>query len=194
LFLRGKFFGVSDAFAALGLPRRPSIEPAAVQESFRSLAARLHPDRCGGDPAPLARINAARKTLLSNAARLRHLLDLTFPPASPPAPPPPDFQLFSQIGALGRSIDAFADQRERSTSALSAALLRQEAARLEAVLSDASTKLGTLRAGIEADIRRLDALWPDVPPAELSSLAGRATFIERWEETLRQSEIRLAGG
>jgi len=185
---------VSDAFAALGLPRRPYLAPVTVQERFRDLAARLHPDRCGGDPEPLARLNAARKTLLSNAARLSHLRELTFPAAPPRSLPSPDFELFSLLGSLGNNVETLVGKRAQSISSLTAALLHQEAAQLESSIAQASKKLGALHEEILAEIQRLDAMWPDTSSETLAEISNRAAYCERWTESLRQAGIRLAGG
>ncbi len=194
MLLWGKLLGVSDDFEALGLPPRPYLDPDTVQGQFRDLAARIHPDRCGGDPEPLARLNNARKTLLSDAARLRHLLDITFSLPTSPSSVPPDFQLFSLIGTIGRDVDTLVAKRTQAASALTAALLHQQTTRLESSIADTSKRLAALRGEILEDIRRLDRLWPDVSAADLAAISSRAAYCERWTESLRQVGVRLAGG
>lgn len=185
---------MTDAFAELGVPRRPHVDPSLVEARFRERAASSHPDRNGGDPAALTRLNAARKTLSSEAARLRHLLEITFPALPPEARFSPDFEMFSLVGTLSRAAEALAAKRDLATSSIATALLQQETLTLQSSLQEAAKTLAAKQRDLSEKIRALDARWPDVPAAALAELAENAAFCERWSESLRRAGVRLLGG
>lgn len=185
---------MTDAFAELGVPRRPLLDPSLVEARFRELAASSHPDRNGGDPAALTRLNAARKTLSSDASRLRHLLEITFPAFTPEAGFSPDFEMFSLVGTLSRSAEALAAKRDLATSSIAAALLQQETLALQNSLQAAAETLAARQRDLLEKICALDARWPDVPAADLAGLAENAAYCEKWSESLRRAGVRLLGG
>lgn len=185
---------MTDAFAELGVPRRPHVDRTLVESNFRERAAACHPDRNGGDPSALARLNAARKTLSSEAARLKHLLAIAFPTFAPQTRFSPDFEMFSLVGTLARSAEALATKRESASSALAAALLEKESVALQDSVREAARVLGARRDEVSEQLLALDAKWPDIPAEELAGLAENAAFCERWSESLRLARLRLLGG
>jgi molecular chaperone HscB len=74
----------ADKFAVLGLPRRYDIDPARLDEQFRALSRKLHPDRFARASAKERRfsleqttlVNDAYRTLRDPARRAEHLLEL----------------------------------------------------------------------------------------------------------------------
>ena len=62
--------GPTSAYAALGL--EPGADRAAVEEAYRRLIKRYHPDRSGGDAARAAEINRAYFELRQPPERLDH--------------------------------------------------------------------------------------------------------------------------
>jgi molecular chaperone HscB len=74
----------SDRFAVLGLPRRYDIDDAGLDERFRALSRKLHPDRFARASAKERRfsleqitlVNDAYRTLRDPARRAEHLLEL----------------------------------------------------------------------------------------------------------------------
>ncbi len=73
-----------DLFAALDLPRRLTIDPAALERAYHDLSRRLHPDRFAAAPAKIraaslratANLTRAYRTLRDPAARGRYWLEL----------------------------------------------------------------------------------------------------------------------
>ena len=153
-----------------------------------------HPDRCGGAPEPLARLNEARGILSSQTARLRHLLNFVAPPENPEARFQPDFDLFSSVGALSRRAEILSARHEQATSALTAALARSEIEALEKEMAPAVERLNLLSQALEKKIRQLDERWPDVKAHELAVLAEEACFYQNWQRSLREARTRLLGG
>ncbi|GAC1346342.1 MAG: Fe-S protein assembly co-chaperone HscB [Myxococcales bacterium] len=75
---------VIDKFAALGLPRLFDLHPTRLEETFKSLSRKLHPDRFARAPSKERRFSLEQTTLLNDAyrtlkepvRRAEHLLEL----------------------------------------------------------------------------------------------------------------------
>jgi molecular chaperone HscB len=73
-----------DRFATLGLPRAYELDESALEERYRSLSRKLHPDRFARAPPKERRfsleqttlLNDAYRTLKDPARRAEHLLEL----------------------------------------------------------------------------------------------------------------------
>jgi molecular chaperone HscB len=76
LFLRGKFFRVTDYFALLAQPHRPWLDLEKLEEKYRELARQTHPDQSDRGTNEFAEINEAYRTLRDPKSRLQHLLAL----------------------------------------------------------------------------------------------------------------------
>lgn len=185
---------MTDAFAEFGIGRRPLLDRRAVDARYHGLAALRHPDRLAGDQAPLTRLNEARKILLSDPARLLHLLHLTFPEAPAANSFSPDFEIFSLIGNLEKSTAAFMQKYEQTDSPIAKALLKTEAVALENAVREAGEKIDALGRLVLSKIRDLDSRWPDVTAGELARVAEEAAFFQKWSESLRKSSVSLLGG
>jgi molecular chaperone HscB len=76
--------GVVDKFAVLGFPRAYDLEERALEESFRALSRKLHPDRFARATPRERRfsleqttiLNDAHRTLRDPVKRAEHLLEL----------------------------------------------------------------------------------------------------------------------
>src|SRR4030095_8723715 len=119
---------MSDAFAALGEPRRPWIDVEQLKAKFLRLSVEVHPDRFHGDEdvakaeagQRYLELNTAFQTLREPRTRLSHLLELETG-AKPPAIqriPPGTMELFVEVGEACREADAFLSRRASVTSPL----------------------------------------------------------------------------
>lgn len=185
---------MTDAFAEFGFEKRPWLDPQVLQSRYHELASIRHPDRCGGVPHPLSRLNEARGILASPSSRLRHLLNFLPPPANPECHFQPDFDLFSSVGDLSRRAEILATKRDQATSPLTAVLAKSEIDTLEKELLPAVERLNGLARALEEKILGLDARWPDVRADELAVLAEEDGFYQNWQRTLREARTRLLGG
>jgi curved DNA-binding protein CbpA len=192
LFLRGKLFRVTDAFAEFGVEKRPWLDPVALQSRYHELAVVRHPDKCGGDPLPLARLNEARRILASPPARLAHLLALTCSQEMAAKKFEPDFELFSQVGTLAERAAHISEKCD--SSPLAAAVVGAEAASLRKEISPALDRIDLRIHALEKKIRFMDASWPDVAPQDLTLLAEEFSFLMKWRQSLRAARTRLLGG
>lgn len=69
---------MTDAFAIMGFPRSPWLDPDEVRAAFQRLAACAHPDR-SGSTADFSTLSNAYTILREPASRLRHFLSLEAP-------------------------------------------------------------------------------------------------------------------
>jgi len=191
--MRRELFGVTDAFAEFGIGRRPLPDRRAVDLRYHELAALRHPDRIGGDPLPLTRLNEARRILISNPERLLHLLQLTYPDTRTAPAFSPDFETFALVGNLENSAAAFLLKYEQADSPIAKALLHSDAIALENAFKEAREKIASLSGIAVSKIQALDSRWPDVSAGELSRAAEESAFFQKWSETLRKSSARLLG-
>lgn len=185
---------MTDAFAEFGIGRRPLLDRRAVDIRYHELAVLRHPDRIGGDPAPLTRLNEARRILLSDPARLLHLLRLTYPETRTDPAFAPDFEIFALIGNLEKSADAFVQKSGRADSPIARALLKADAVALEKAVKEAGEKIDGLGRIVFSKIQDLDSRWPDVTADELARVAEESAFFQKWSESLRKSSVSLLGG
>ena len=158
---------MDDFFEVFGLPRRLSLDAAALQGRFYELSRRAHPDFHVGAPpgeqarilAAAARLNAAYRTLRDPVARIEYLVRLEEGrdtkeggEAKPPAPPELLEEMFeiqetlAEATAGGTLADTtrktLAAQRERLQARLEA-----EEARLTGPLSSAWDAAGDAERG-----------------------------------------------
>ena len=59
-----------DPFALLGLPRRFHLDAAAVDEAYRAVAKRVHPDKFAARPAVERRMSLQWTATLNDARRV----------------------------------------------------------------------------------------------------------------------------
>ncbi len=181
---------MTDAFAEFGVERRPWLDPASLQARYHELAAVRHPDKCGGDPLPLARLNEARGILSSHPLRLRHLIALDTSREMTAEKFVPDFELFSQIGMLTKMAGQISGENRSASSPPAAA----EAALLQKKISAALERINLQLESLEGKIRSLDAVWPDRNPNDLNRIAEEFSYLKKWRDSLRDARTLLLGG
>ena len=169
MFLRGELFRVTDAFAEFGMERRPWLDSSALQSRYHELAVIRHPDKCGGDPLPLSRLNEARGILSSPPLRLRHLLELASSPGPIEKHFAPDFDLFARVGELARRAEQISETS--ASSPLAAAVARAQCASLSEEIASALGRINVRLEALEEKNLSLNASWPDVAPQEIALLA-----------------------
>jgi hypothetical protein len=176
-----------DPFDLLGLPRRPWLDAADVRAAFQEHARELHPDARGGDAEEFARLNAAQAALSHPAARLRLLAG-----GSAPRAIATDADLFLRIGAAVQEARGVRARLDEATSPLARALLASEIAEVRPELDACAVRVEAALLEAEAELRALDAAWPEVMPAGLSTLAARFDRLLRWRRELVDRALELA--
>ena len=117
---------VTDAFALLGLPRLPWLDPAVVRDQFLAASRDQHPDRHhGSSEAERARVqsaytglNAAQQCLRESRTRITHLLELETGarPRDVVQLPAGVNALFGPVGAACHGADQCLREREAARS------------------------------------------------------------------------------
>jgi len=168
----------ADYFSFLGLPRKLQIDPAQLDERFRELSRKFHPDFHHNAPAAERRaslerssyLNDAYRTLKDPISRLQYLLQQEGLAASGPAEAtkqvPP--ALLEEVFALNEELDEIRDLRA------SGAPPEQWQARLERARQPIEKK----RAEHGAKLQELAAQWDAGGGADVLK-ALRDRFLER---------------
>jgi len=158
-----------DYFSFMGLPRRLTLDPAELEQRFRTLSRQFHPDYFyNATPAErrasLERssyLNDAYRTLKQPIARVEYLLQLEgFAPAESGNKVPP--ALLEEVFALNEELDEIRDLRA------SGAPPDEWKARLEKARGPIERKRDAHEAGLQEVSTRWDAL-----------LEARAGIVER---------------
>jgi molecular chaperone HscB len=158
-----------DYFSFMGLARRLILDPAELEQRFRTLSRQFHPDYFyNATPAErrasLERssyLNDAYRTLKQPIARVEYLLQLEgFAPAESGNKVPP--ALLEEVFALNEELDEIRDLRASGAPA------DEWKARLEKARGPIERKRDTHEAGLQEVSTRWDAL-----------LEARAGIVER---------------
>jgi molecular chaperone HscB len=178
-----------DYFSFLGLPRKLTLDTAAIEAPFRSLSRQFNPDyfhnaTAGERRASLERssyLNDAYRTLKQPISRISYLLELegfgtmAHAPDGPPADAVPP-ALLEEVFMLNEELDAV---RELRRSGAPTAMLRER-------LERARAPIDAKRAEHERELVALAARWDALvdrgaPPAERRSVleALRGRMLER---------------
>lgn len=149
-----------DYFAFMGLPRRLSLDPAELEQRFRTLSRQFHPDYFYNATPPERRaslerssyLNDAYRTLKQPIARAEYLLQLEgFAPAESGNKVPPS--LLEEVFALNEELDEIRDQRASGAPA------EAWKARLEKARGPIERKRDEHEAGLAELSSRWDALF-----------------------------------
>jgi molecular chaperone HscB len=174
-----------DYFSFLGLPRKLNVEPARLEQNFRSLSRQFHPDYFYNAPpaerrASLERssyLNDAYRTLRQPIARISYLLELEGLGASgagdgskevPPA-------LLEEVFALNEELDEIRELREAGG----------DVARLRTRLEQARAPIERKR---EEHERRIQELSDRYDSQAGSSAAERKATLEALREQLLEQK------
>ncbi len=167
-----------DYFAFLGVPRKLNLDPAALEQRFRTLSRQFHPDffynaSPGERRASLERssyLNDAYRTLKNPVARAEYLLGLEgFSPRSEQegANVKVPAALLEEVFALNEELDEVRDLRS------SGAAPEVWRARLEQARAPIEAK----RAAHEADLTDLSARWDALAAGGAAESGGREAIL-----------------
>ena len=176
-----------DYFAFLGLPRKLTFDSQILEQRFRDLSRRFHPDyfynaSSAERVASLERssyLNDAYRTLRNPVSRVEHLLAIEgMPPAKSEdgtAKVPPS--LLEEVFALNEELDDIRECRESGA----------DAGRLRARLEDARRPIDRKREEHERQLRELSATWDR--QVDASATERRATLDALRERLLERNYI-----
>jgi curved DNA-binding protein CbpA len=175
----------------LGLPRRPGLDEADLQEKYLRLAARWHPDAPTGDGGKFRELQEARKTLKDPAARLRHLLDLEGYENPPGGKFQPPADLFLEVAEALEAAKRIAARLSAAPSSLARALLTGERVAVERKIRQVMHDLAGHRNRCLAQISECDARWPEKNLPHLDRIRNEMVYLIRWENELRERGFLL---
>jgi hypothetical protein len=203
-----------DAFALLGEPRRPWLDPEALKQKFLPLSAESHPDRIHSASdeekeratSRYAELNAAYNTLREPRDRLLHLLELELgaKPRDVQRIPPGTMDLFVEVGQLCRDVDAFLSQRSNVTSPLLKVQMFERGMEWTDKLQALQQRINAKRDELAAEVQQMNSLWDAAPPAgspartaalpldRLEQIYRVFSYITRWTEQIQERVIQLA--
>ena len=174
-----------DYFSFLGLPRTLNLDPAALEQQFRTLSRQFHPDFFyNATPAErrasLERssyLNDAYRTLKQLPSRVAYLLDVegVLKPADHETGKKVPASLLEEVFALNEELDEVRDLR---TSGAAADVWK---ARLERARAPIEAKQAAHEADLQDLSARWDALGPDCDGGEREAIlnALRDCVLER---------------
>jgi molecular chaperone HscB len=181
----------ADYFAFFGLPRKLTLDLAALELRFHSLSWKLHPDnfvRASEDERQLSldrssQLNDAYRTLRDPVGRVEYLLGLAGMrkegQKKQQAPP----ELLEEVFELNESLDELREARASGGNAATMAGLR---VKLEA----AQLKFESSLAEVDQELVRVSAEWDRVLDSGADD-AAKEKLMERMNEILnRRSYIR----
>lgn len=205
---------MTDAFALLGLPRRPWLDPDDLQRVFHERSAAWHPDRHHGAPESqraeaskvYSELNAAHQLLREPRDRLLHLLELEAGarPRDIQRIPPGTMDLFVEVGQACRDCDAFLQRRGPATSPMLKLKSMQEAMEWAERLAGVSSRVRSKETSLLGDLRAMNAAWDSAPavgdahrpgalPLEQLEQTYRAmSYVSRWLAQVRERVVLLA--
>jgi molecular chaperone HscB len=181
-----------DYFSFMGLPRRLTVDPAELEQRFRTLSRQFHPDYFyNATPAErrasLERssyLNDAYRTLRQPIARVEYLLQLEgFAPAESGNKVPP--ALLEEVFALNEELDEIRDLRASGAPA----------EELKARLEKARGPIERKRDAHEAGLREVSARWDALLEARAGIVERRPVLEALRERVLERNYINnlLAG-
>lgn len=206
---------MTDAYALLGEPRRPWIDPEAIKARFHERSLPIHPDRFHGSTdaektganQQFAELSAAYHVLKEPRERLLHLLELESGgrPRDIQRIPPGTMDLFVEIGQTCRDADQFLQGRVEAPSPMLKLKQLQQSLEWNDRLSGLQQRVDAKQAELQQELTRLNAVWAavDATPAgperraklpleELEQLYRAMSYVGRWTEQLRERVAQLA--
>jgi DnaJ-domain-containing protein 1 len=203
---------VVDNFALLDRPRRPWLDPASLKERFLALSSAVHPDRVHQASASerqaaqerYTELNGAYQCLRQPKERLQHLLALErgAKPAQVQRIPPRLMDMSLEVAQLCREADQFLARKRATASPLLQVPLFEQGQEWTEKLRALKEQLGSKQAALEAELKGLDAAWPQAMAAggqrresalqRLEELYLLMSFFGRWSTQLQERLFELA--
>lgn len=206
---------MTDAFALLGFPRRPWLDPDALKARFHEVSAPLHPDRFHSGTSgerelaqqQFADLSAAFHTLKEPRERLIHLLELESGqrPRDIQKIPPGTMDLFVDIGQACRAADEFLRDRPEAPSPMLKLKQLQQSLEWNDRLTELQNRVNARNTELTTELRELNAVWDSVqfapgdpsrasalPLERLEQLYRAMSYVGRWTEQLRERLAQLA--
>jgi hypothetical protein len=190
---------MTNFFALLELPESLSLDPEAVENSWREKSRALSDAADFGDGASESGpaldhpdLNQARSTLSDPALRLAHWLALRAPGAPADRSIDPSLMdLFAAISpVLGKTDEVLARHRH-ATTALAKAMLTREAIEAQLQVQGLLAQIQPLRHTITDQLDSIERAGASGDYQPASRALGQLRFLKRWEEQCRERLLSL---
>lgn len=204
---------VGDAFAILGQPRQPWLDPDALKSRFLLLSTEAHPDRfhhlslsereVAGEQ--FGELNTAYNCLRDTKTRLQLLLHVEQgrKPREIQAFPDALMSQFAEVSQACRQVDRFLTQKEHTASPLLKAALAEQGMgwsdQLEATLANLQAK----QTALETELKEMNRKWETAPPtgsperlpwlplARLEEIYRDISYLARWTGQIRERLVQV---
>ncbi|HMP84720.1 MAG TPA: hypothetical protein PKA41_18665 [Verrucomicrobiota bacterium] len=199
---------MTDYFALFNEPRRPCLDADALKKKFHSLSVELHPDKIhsagsaekDGAARRYAELNSAFNCLRETPSRLRHLIELESGRKAVDLLQMPDdlADLFMEVGALCRQVDAFLKEKAAVSSPLLLAQLFERGQSWVDQLQAVQRRINDRQAALRIRLQELDSEWMTEPTGGASLLPRLEevwrlmSFYGRWSGQLQERVAQLA--
>lgn len=181
---------MTNFFALLGLSESLSLDPDAVENSWREKSSTIGDSADASNSA--ADLNEARATLSDPTRRLAHWLALR----APGAPldrriDPALMDLFAAISPVLETTDQVLTRLRRTTTALAKAVLTREAIHAQLKIQELLQEIRPLRTAISDQFASIEEAGKaeDYQPA--ARALGQLKFLKRWEEQCQERLLAL---
>lgn len=199
---------MTDYFALFDEPRRPCLDGDTLKRKFHMLSVELHPDKVhsAGNSEKVAaasrfaELNSAFNCLRETSARLRHLIELEAGRKAMDLQQMPNdlADLFMEVGALCRQVDAFLKENAGVSSPLLRAQLFERCQLWADRLQATQRTINSRQSALAPWLQSLDAEWMADPTkrgallAQLEEVWRLMSFYNRWNSQLQERWARLA--
>ena len=194
---------MTDYFALLDQPRRPSLDEDELKQAFHARSLQLHPDarrdEAGGqvpsDDA-FAQLNEAYKVLQDPKRRIQHLLALAHRAAARQSSVPRDIaDLFPIVAGVTHDADALVQKMEAAATPLSRSLLQAQMLAVRTRLAHTLQQLRELFDSANAELERFGpaTAYEEGEWAQLHELYLRFSYLTRWISELEEKQVRIPG-
>ena len=181
-----------DFFKVLGLERRLCLDENEVKEFYHARSREEHPDVVGSS-GDFEAVAEAYAVLRDPVRRLKHWLELEFPESEEKAGRDlvsgERLELFGEVGAVLRKVDAVLKKKAACQTALGKAALAGEENARQQELSALGMRLGEMMDRAVAEFGELDGLREsDRAGAEAGGreLARSMSYLAKWIEQVRE--------
>ena len=200
---------MNDAFALLGVARRPWLDAEVLKQRFLSSSGECHPDRLHNAPEAEKRaaqerftqLNQAYQSLLNPRERILHLAELELGHRAGEVQEIPSelMALFFEVGKSCRKADALIAEKMAETSPLLKVQMFARGEEQIEELQKVKREVALSRETLLAEIKSLDAGWETVDVAERNSrlgdlqmIAGLLNYSKKWDAQIEERIVRLS--
>ena len=193
---------MTDYFALLDQPRRPSLDDQELKQAFHTRSLQLHPDTQRGDQggqlpgnAAFAQLNEAYQVLRDPKQRIQHLLALADRGAARQSSVPRDIaDLFPIVAGVTHDADAVVQKMEAATTPLSRSLLKAQMLGVRTRIVDTLQQLREMyhSANVQLEAFGPATAYEETEWAQLQELYLRFSYLTRWISELEEKQVRVA--